>query len=124
MKKFSAELDQGLHSNLTDSRSALKRVRDESSKWNSVKKGGLNSLSGSVRESAIKIIDFCKQQGLFLVPKGELESWIDTGTRIKKNWIIKALNQLENKSTPEDLDNFISEVVNFLNKYTIEPKLK
>ena len=115
VKQFFDELNNDKH-DLSGSRSALKRIRDEASAWEDVKKKGINGLPNGVKNEAESLLENTKQHDLFIVPVGELESWIDVGTSIKKNWIIKALEMLEEGTAPDPLSTFVKGIVENLKK--------
>lgn len=99
---------------LSGLKGAYNRVEDEFKKWKEVKEKGIIGMPESVREEAERLILKLNTKGLFIVPVGELESWIELGIKKKNKWIIPALNRIYNKETPEALKNFISEIVSYL----------
>ncbi|WP_372372590.1 ATP-dependent endonuclease [Vreelandella venusta] len=107
-----AQLDRGEHT-LSGAKGALSRIRSESSKWSLVKASGVAALDMAVRPAAEQIIANCKAFGLFLVPKGELEGWMNLGVR-KNRWVVPALEHIVGGDCPEDLSNFVSEVAQFV----------
>ena len=54
-----------------------------------------------------------KSDGIFVVPVGELEGWIDVGVKQKNKRIIPALNKIHSGESPEGLKNFVKEVLNY-----------
>lgn len=107
-----AQLDQDKHT-LSGAKGALNRIRSESSKWSLVKASGVSALDTAAQPAAEEIIANCKASGLFLVPKGELEGWMDL--RVRKNrWTVHALECIAGGNCPQDLSNFVMEVTQFV----------
>jgi len=107
---------QGKKHNLSGLRGALDRIETSLSKWDGIKEKGIAGIPSSVQEKAKKLIDELKNAGVFVVPVGELESWIDLGTRRKNKWILGALTKLENETCPSELKSFLQEVLDFFVK--------
>lgn len=105
---------EGREHSLSGLKGAYNRVEDEFKKWKEVKEKGIIGMPESVREEAERLILKLNTKGLFIVPVGELESWIELGIKKKNKWIIPALNRIYNKETPEALKKFISEIVSYL----------
>lgn len=106
------QLNSGKHS-LDGARAAVKRIYKESTKWSAIKRDGINALNGEQKVDVIRLIDSLKKEGLFVVPVGELEGWIDLGIHRKNKWIIPALEAIYNHQTPEGLVMFIGEILQF-----------
>jgi len=83
------------------------------SKWEKVKKEGISGLPADVQNDAENLIEKCKSISLFIVPVGELESWIELNTVQKNKWIIKALEEINNNRCPDNLKNFINTVLTY-----------
>lgn len=49
--------------------------------------------------------------GLFIVPVGELESWLNLSTRQKKKWVVLALEALHKDKCGKKLKKFVSEIL-------------
>jgi len=110
VREFLVQLEQGDHTR-SGARSALNRLRTKASDWHEVKAGGVGSMPPKARELTKSLVEMCAEVGLFLVPVGELERWLDLGTTRKKDWIVRALHALvEGRSTPE-LDRFADDVL-------------
>jgi hypothetical protein len=114
------QLQENQHT-LAGARSAIRRIDSTISKWSKVKENGLAAL-GPLRVDAEKIIQKSKEANLFIVPFGELESWIDVGTRQKKKWIVLALNQLFDSKCPPPLKNFVQDVLVSLGEFPVKPQ--
>lgn len=70
---------------LSGLKGAYNRVEDEFKKWKEVKEKGIIGMPESVREEAERLILKLNTKGLFIVPVGELESWIELGIKKKIN---------------------------------------
>lgn len=108
------QLNSSEHS-LSGARSALDRIKSESSRWAAIKKQGVNYLEEPFQSKANEIINVCAENGLFLVPVGELEGWIPLNAR-KNKWIVPALNVLSQGKCPQNLNNFVKKMQEFIFK--------
>ena len=83
---------------LFDFRSELKKLREESDDLSTLKDLGKNCMSPEIQNKFIKLCEECCKIGLFIVPVGELESWlVDYGikkSKKKNKWITSALDKL------------------------------
>jgi hypothetical protein len=112
-----AELEVALSENrhtLSGARSALRRLDASASKWHHVKQNGVAALPDAEREKALELIAHAKTHGLWIVPVGELESWLDLGTRHKRRWVVQALQALHAGSCPPPLSAFVREILAYL----------
>lgn len=107
-----SQLNNGEHS-LEGARSALKRIQKETSKWSAIKKDGVKALNEEQQSNVLQLIDGLAKVGLFVVPVGELEGWIKLGTNKKNKWIIPALEEINNRKTPDELKKFIGDILKF-----------
>ena len=106
------QLNNGEHT-LDGARSALKRLLKEATKWSTFKREGIKALNEDQQANALYLIDGFSKVGLFVVPVGELEGWIDLGTHKKNKWIVPALEEINNQKTPKELKKFIGDILNF-----------
>lgn len=78
----------------------LKKIRENNSPWSKCKAEGFTALSPQGQAIFIEIDKMCRQKGIFIVPVGELESWLTEygidRTANKSRWIVKALEGLAN----------------------------
>jgi predicted ATP-dependent endonuclease of OLD family len=92
----------------------LKNILNDTSSWKQIKKLGIKNFSGMDYDTLLRLIDWCKMRGLFIVPCGELESWIDNG-RSKEKWLEAALNEIsEDKTSAPEATQFMREVCTYL----------
>ena len=103
------QLTNGEHS-LEGAKSALSRILKETNKWSLIKREGVNSLEKAQKANAEQLINQLALKGLFVVPVGELEGWINLGVR-KNKWIIPALTLIYERKTPEPLINFVGDIL-------------
>jgi hypothetical protein len=113
-------LKQAIHNwqeeDYTDFLSAKKALEKgiPKSNWEHVKKKGIEIFTGETLQEVNELILKLNNIGLFLVPTGELESWIPLGSTKGKKWNLAALEALHNDKCPEKLKTFIQEVITFL----------
>ena len=83
---------------ISDTRRSLKKIRDESDEFNELKEKGRDSIPDTLKNEFDLLVKFCRNIGLFIVPVGELESWlVDYSverTSNKSKWITQALDKL------------------------------
>ena len=91
---------QKIDSALFDFRKGLKKLREDSDELSNFKKLGRKALKDDETTYDIfnNLLKHCASQGLFIVPVGELESWLvdyDVARSSNKSkWITKALEKL------------------------------
>lgn len=107
---------------LVKARRELKKIREDNSPWTKYKKEGLNQLSKANQDKFNQISSICKSHGIFLVPVGELESWlVDQGlpkSSNKAKWIVNALERIPELAPDKGLKpwDFVMEIHNYLKK--------
>ena len=112
VEEFCRQLEAGSHT-LDGARSALSRIKNDSSKWALLKKNGIDFLSNPIHYDTVYLIDELSKLGLFVVPVGELEGWMELGTHRKNKWIIPALEAIHYGKTPEGLKLFVGKILSF-----------
>lgn len=110
---FLEELRSGGHSP-SSAKHALERFTKMLSKWANLKEKGIEMLPPDVRTEANNLIDELKEHGIFVVPIGELESWINVGTRQKNRWIVLALERIDESNYSNELKSFMRCVRGFI----------
>jgi len=91
---------QKIASALFDFRKGLNKLREDADELSSLKKLGRKALDADIttQQAFDKLIEHCASLGLFIVPVGELESWlVDYGVARSSNktkWITTALEKL------------------------------
>ncbi|UII75506.1 ATP-binding protein [Flagellimonas sp. HMM57] len=109
-----------IESTTVEVRRKLKKIREENSPWSKYKNEGRRQLSVDNQTKFDEINSYCKAIGVFIVPVGELESWLVTKglpkSSSKSKWIVKALERIPELSAKKtDIPwSFVSEVHNFL----------
>ena len=107
---------------LFDFRKGLRQLRDESDELVNLKLYGRKALDEDIptQQEFDKLIEHCSNFGLFIVPVGELESWlIDYGierTSNKSKWITQALEKTLsiNYDSEKQIWKFIDALKNYL----------
>lgn len=110
VSELRAQLDRNEHT-LSGARGALNRIRSDSTKWSDLKKKGVDILEGDLKERVEQILSSCKSIGLFIVPVGELESWMDLGVK-KNRWALPALEEIHANKCPSNLKDFVGALTN------------
>lgn len=110
IKKFTKQLEENKHT-LSGARGALKRINKEITKWGPVKRLGVKGIPEQEKRSARELIKLARSIGLFIVPVGELESWLNLNTRQKKKWVVLALEALHKGKCSKKLKKFVSEIL-------------
>lgn len=114
IEEFLEQLNEDEH-NFSGARGAINRIRKDASKWSTVKTDGIQVLSGELKTNIEKLLSDLSIEGVFVVPVGELEGWINLGDVKKNRWIVPALEHLATNGSPKPLKNFIGKVVDHLN---------
>ena len=105
----------GPHLDLRDARKELEGIARRASKWGTVKARGLDAFDDAdTRKKAESLISACAKHDLFVVPKGELEAWMNLGAAKGREWNRRALEELHAGQCPQDLHEFVKGVLNRL----------
>lgn len=105
---------------LSDIKRRLKRALEESDAWSPYKRRGTAELTPRGKKSFEHINNDGRSIGLFIVPVGELESWlVEFGIERlsnKSTWIVNALAKLAELELPADsaLATFVRDIHNYL----------
>lgn len=97
----------------------LKKIGEMSSPWCKFKDSGYQALTKESQDCFRELYEICKKYGIFIVPVGELESWlVEYGiekTTNKPAWIAKALVKLSEISIERSkpLWKFMEEINNY-----------
>lgn len=102
------------HKDIRSARKSLVSVARQSSKWQIVKKEGANFFKDGNIAKFEQLIIACNKLGLFIVPKGELEGWMQLGVTKGRTWNRLALEKLHEGNCPPDLKAFVTDIVAFL----------
>lgn len=115
VETFLNQLEHDKHT-LSGARGALNRLKKSSSDWKTIKKDGIEAFSKEVQPDAKRLLEITKSIGIFMVPVGVLEQWMDLGTNRKNKWIVLALEEIHNDNTSDNLIKFVQEVINSFNE--------
>jgi ABC-type cobalamin/Fe3+-siderophores transport system ATPase subunit len=102
------------HGDLRRAKKALEGIAQRATRWNTVKSEGVRAFDEPTRSRVENLINLCKDIGLFVVPKGELESWLSLGVSKGREWNRLALEELHSQRCPADLQEFVAAVLNWL----------
>lgn len=85
------------NSRIDDILRRLKKIRSDNSEWAKYKDRRYYALQDT-RDKFNSLYNMCKEKGLFIVPVGELESWLTeyevAKSSNKGKWIISALGRI------------------------------
>lgn len=114
VEAFLKQLQEGAH-NLDGAKGALSRIKSDTSKWSVIKREGVSILEGQQADNANILISELWKKGIFVVPVGELEGWMDLGTHKKNKWIIPALGTIYQHKASNKIVDFVGSVLKFFN---------
>ncbi|WP_190953468.1 ATP-dependent nuclease [Pseudomonas koreensis] len=100
-------------------KSLVSHARAGSNKWDLVKKDGISFLPPADAAKAHELLERLSGFGLFVVPCGELESWMHLGRSKGSKWNQAALQALHANSCPDALKLFVGRVLGFLAEPTV-----
>lgn len=119
----SADIPQLMHGSLATMRSAVKLAMDKTGK-DMKRDGGVAILNTADRQAAEDLLNQLKQYGIFVIPSGELESWMKGlhATGHGPTWLIEIFARMgEDPSNPNyvrpnasDVWEFMSHIRNWL----------
>ncbi|MBW8311126.1 MAG: ATP-binding protein [Rhizobium sp.] len=119
----SADIPQLSHGSIATLRAAVKTAMDATGK-DMKRDGGLTILSGAERQSAEDLLNQLRQYGIFVIPGGELESWMKAlgATGHGPAWLIDIFERMgEDSGSPNyvrpntgDVWAFLRDIRNWL----------
>lgn len=114
IKTLLVQLEKKEHS-LDGAKGALNRIRKGITSWSEIKSKGITGFDDNVRDEVKYLLDKLKSIGVFIVPVGELEGWMEVGTTQKNKWIVPALEKIHKKEASPVLVSFVKEILDFFN---------
>jgi ABC-type cobalamin/Fe3+-siderophores transport system ATPase subunit len=118
LQKLLDGVSEWIKSTHTDARTSRKRLESmlkaTTSKWEVVKGVGTSYFSGDQLIAVESLIEDLAKMGVFVVPCGELEQWINTGVSKGREWNRNALEKLQTEGCPKRLEAFVQRVIEFL----------
>lgn len=115
--------DEGvLDKTIEDYRATLNHIRDDSDELKEFKKHGRNALPAESRSLFDNLFNDCAKIGLFIVPVGEMEAWLEDydipASNHKSAWILRALEKLDQieYDNSKELWKFIDMIYGVLTK--------
>lgn len=84
--------------------------------WEQIKKIGKAGFTGDEPAAYEKVETLCKSAGLFVVPVGEMEGFVKTINKEKKEWVYEVLehNDLATDPKLEEARRFVQAVIGYL----------
>lgn len=80
--------------------------------WVRIREHGIDAVDDDLRPWVEQLMDELHSVGVFLVPKGQLQGWIDFGGgQSREDWFFNAVSDLELGECPVDLEVFVGQVV-------------
>jgi ABC-type branched-subunit amino acid transport system ATPase component len=133
VEDFLDQLRAGEHT-LSGADAALGRLSSGFSEWSNVKEQGIERIpvenlddEDETQNDPEWVLDEAEQYGVFIVPVGELEGWMDLNRSSKSTWVVKALKVIGTKDNDENQDdtdsdeydydeltNFVEEIERYL----------
>jgi len=84
--------------------------------WGDVKQNGANVIPETAEDEFNELIETARNYGLFIVEVGELEGWLDLGISKGPEWVIEALDEIDDGNCSEELRRFVAEIQDYLNQ--------
>lgn len=91
-------------------------LRESDVDWNELKANGKEGVPERTEEDFQELYDVGRSHGLFVVDVGELEGWLDLERSKGPEWVIEALDEIDDGNCSEDLREFIEEIREYLNQ--------
>ncbi len=104
------------HDDLRHARREVQALAKKASKWDDVKESGIRYFDENSIVIARELLSQCAEAGIFVVPVGSLESWIQLPATKGRRWNREALEVIRAKRTPEALKSFVGDVLHFLTR--------
>ena len=85
--------------------------------WARVRERGLDAIEDDFRPWVEQLLDELQAAGIFIVPKGQLQGWIDFGDQqSREDWFFNAAGDLDLGECPGDLESFVGQVLDYLDR--------
>ena len=108
---------------LRRARRSLKSIAEQTGRWSLVSKGGVECFDEAARGEVLELIGLLGQLGLFVVPSGDLESWIRLDVPKGRHWNREALRLIHQGECPLELQDFVKEAMTFLTAEYQAPRI-
>ncbi|MFD0374606.1 ATP-dependent endonuclease [Streptomyces sp. NPDC127112] len=90
--------------------------------WGTLKKAGVNALTGDTYAAAKRLLNETAHLGLFLAPCGELESWVRSiPSGNKQTWLSEVFDTGEHQRPSDELKDFCTRIRTFLHQPVQDP---
>jgi hypothetical protein len=91
-------------------------LRESDVDWDDLKANGKEEVPERAEEDFQELYEVARNHGLFVVDVGELEGWLDLGRSKGPEWVIEALDEIDDGNCSEDLREFVEEIREYLNQ--------
>ncbi|MEO8493520.1 MAG: AAA family ATPase [Planctomycetota bacterium] len=113
MEKFLDQIKNGdgakpLHQT---SATTLPKAAASAQNWDKLRRERLEWLPRELRVWIEELLEDLKRRGIFVSPKGQLEAWIDTGSRDRRVWMNQAMQALHQGQCPAELRTFVTDLL-------------
>lgn len=115
INEFMLQLKNREH-NIDGAKGALNRIKKSITSWSEIKDKGIEGFNPQIQEKVRNLLKQLKNIGLFIVPVGELEGWINLDTKKKNKWIVPALEVVHLGNAPKPLKDYVEELLYFFQK--------
>lgn len=91
-------------------------LRENDVDWDELKENGKEEVPERMEEDFQELYDVGRNYGLFIVDVGELEGWLDLRRSKGPEWVIEALDEIDEGNCSEELKEFVDEIQEYLNQ--------
>lgn len=83
--------------------------------WEMLCQVGIDAVNDDFRPWLEQLFDELQEVGIFIVPTGQLQGWLDFGADMSKpDWFFNAMSELEMSECPTNLELFVSRMIDYL----------
>ena len=83
--------------------------------WEMLCQVGIDAVNDDFRPWLEQLFDELQEVGIFIVPIGQLQGWLDFGADMSKpDWFFNAMSELEMSECPTNLELFVSRMIDYL----------
>lgn len=102
------------HDDIRTARRLLVASARQGAKWDPIKQTGTEGFAGDCRADVVALLSALQAIGLFVVPCGQLESWIKLPLSKGQKWNRAVLELLHQRKGPAPLNDFVEAIVQYL----------
>jgi hypothetical protein len=101
--------------NIVDTCNHFKQsLRESDVGWSEIEENGKEAVPEAAEEEFQELYKMGRDRGLFIVDMGELEGWLDLGKSKGPEWVVEALDTIDNNNCSEELRIFVDEIQEYL----------